>query len=427
MLVPESPLLSLRLRRPRRDGARWERLFPPEAVLFPRGRDALAEGLRLLVRSRRLERVWVPALLCRSVTEAVQAARLEFVLYDIDERLEPCWGTLAPRRGDALLVVHYFGLLQPMAHVHALCRERGLGLVEDCAQALPDPGARVPAGSWGDVAVFSLRKQVPVPAGGVLVARRPWLMTAEIHRPDGAAARVGPRLAMMVAERVAFALGVNVLRVKERLVGRSHGSPGRGGEAGEAGPGDTRMEGSRNGGGEGPRNGPGKTLRNEGVAGLRNEGGVGSGRAPAVAPLVGSIAHRIDWEALIRAKQENYTRLARRLQGVADVVVPMPSPVPGSVPLALPVWVDDPGAVARRLRRAGVEAIRWPGDEQVALPLDGFRGARAWLGRAVALPVTAGLTAAHLDRMAAALEEAVRGLPRGRGGARRVDTAPGVG
>jgi len=47
---------------------------------------------------------------------------------------------------------------------------KGLLLIEDCAQALLSKFGESPLGSFGDVAIFSIRKTLPVPDGGALVA-----------------------------------------------------------------------------------------------------------------------------------------------------------------------------------------------------------------------------------------------------------------
>src|SRR5436853_5580 len=84
--------------------------------------------------------------------------RLAPPFYGIDESLEPRIDTIAPARGDALLIVHFFGLAVPMEASLALAREHGMTLIEDCAHALPVAGTATGPGACGDVAIFSLRK-----------------------------------------------------------------------------------------------------------------------------------------------------------------------------------------------------------------------------------------------------------------------------
>jgi dTDP-4-amino-4,6-dideoxygalactose transaminase len=79
----------------------------------------------------------------------------------------------------AVIVSHLHGGLVPMQEVTRLCQERGVGVIEDAAQA---PGAVVqgrPAGTWGDVGVFSFggSKLLSAGRGGVLVTAR-----ADLHQ-----------------------------------------------------------------------------------------------------------------------------------------------------------------------------------------------------------------------------------------------------
>jgi dTDP-4-amino-4,6-dideoxygalactose transaminase len=68
-----------------------------------------------------------------------------------------------------VILVHYYGRVLPGAErLAAVCRERGVVVIEDCALAL---GARVdgtPAGRSGDVAVFSFTKSDWCYGGGMV-------------------------------------------------------------------------------------------------------------------------------------------------------------------------------------------------------------------------------------------------------------------
>ncbi len=77
-------------------------------------------------------------------------------------------------RTRAVIAVHMFGYPAEIAALRALCDERGIALIEDCAQAA---GARLPggerAGTAGDVGCFSFfaKTQLGAGEGGILVAR----------------------------------------------------------------------------------------------------------------------------------------------------------------------------------------------------------------------------------------------------------------
>jgi dTDP-4-amino-4,6-dideoxygalactose transaminase len=70
---------------------------------------------------------------------------------------------------DLLYVIHYVGWAQPMAELTALCRERQMLLVEDCALSLLSELHGRPLGSFGDWAVYCLYKTLPLPNGALLV------------------------------------------------------------------------------------------------------------------------------------------------------------------------------------------------------------------------------------------------------------------
>ncbi len=86
---------------------------------------------------------------------------------DAERRLSP--------RTRAIVVTHQYGLVCDMAAVAALARRHGLRIVEDASHA---HGARFEgrlAGTFGDVACFSLQahKVVPAGEGGVLITNDP--------------------------------------------------------------------------------------------------------------------------------------------------------------------------------------------------------------------------------------------------------------
>jgi hypothetical protein len=375
VFIPAFPPLVARRPHPRDRRLRWQTddLFPG-ARLFARGRFALFEGLRVLAEVRGVRRLWAPAYLCRPVVDVARAVGLEIVLYDVDERLEPRWATVAPVRGDALLALHYFGLALPRRPLQEFCTAHDMPLVEDCAHAVPDPDAAVQVGSYGALAVFSLRKQAPVPGGGLLVVNDPDLAPA-VRDPPGPGVgdpRTLVKMAIMLAERVAFAMGCNVLRLKDRLpVLDAH-----------------------------PAAGAGPTAR----APLAP---AGYSRPPAPTFLLRPMLARLDWRELIRARQAAYRCLAARLGEIPGVTLPVAMPPPGSVPQAMPIWAADPERAARVLRRRGVEAMRWPGREQIPFRRGACPGTVAWLDRGLLLPLGCALTPPLLDGMVNAIHEAI--------------------
>lgn len=76
-------------------------------------------------------------------------------------------------RTKAVIVVHYAGFPCDMPAISALCRERGIRLIEDAAHA---PGAKiagVSCGAWGDIGCFSFfsNKNLSIGEGGMVSTR----------------------------------------------------------------------------------------------------------------------------------------------------------------------------------------------------------------------------------------------------------------
>lgn len=69
-----------------------------------------------------------------------------------------------------LVAVHYFGFLQPMAELRALCDARGTLLLEDCAHTLYGESDGVRVGGTGDYAIASAMKFLPMFCGGYLAS-----------------------------------------------------------------------------------------------------------------------------------------------------------------------------------------------------------------------------------------------------------------
>ncbi|MDP2341194.1 MAG: DegT/DnrJ/EryC1/StrS family aminotransferase [Deltaproteobacteria bacterium] len=68
----------------------------------------------------------------------------------------------------AVLVIHYFGFPGPLDDVVRLTRERETVLVEDCALALGGTHDGQALGTFGDAALFSMRKMFNFSEGGLL-------------------------------------------------------------------------------------------------------------------------------------------------------------------------------------------------------------------------------------------------------------------
>ena len=114
--------------------------------------------------------VVMPSFTFVATAEAVSYTGARPVFADIDAQsfcLDPraLEKSLTPRTR-AVIVVHLYGQCAAMEEISAVCREKKLLLIEDCAQSLgADYGGRR-AGSWGDFGCFSFYPTKNLAAAG---------------------------------------------------------------------------------------------------------------------------------------------------------------------------------------------------------------------------------------------------------------------
>lgn len=155
--------------------AREELPFPladRECRLFAVARHGLWHGLRGLGVAPG-EAVLAPAYHHGSEIEVLAQLGLEVRFYgslvpDAEEL-----ASLVDERVRALHLTHYLGFPQDAARWRAWCDDRGLLLIEDCAQAWLASRDGAPVGSHGDIAIWSLYKTFGLPDGAALRCRGP--------------------------------------------------------------------------------------------------------------------------------------------------------------------------------------------------------------------------------------------------------------
>lgn len=134
---------------------------------FPRGRDALVEGLRAFM-SPRQGNLLFPAFYCSETIRAVNSAgygvRFLDTMNDLAWDMEILDITLSKEKISAVVICDYFGWRASRIHeVVSLCRRHGVVVIRDCCHS---------AFSWNehdplsDITVFSFRKILPVREGG---------------------------------------------------------------------------------------------------------------------------------------------------------------------------------------------------------------------------------------------------------------------
>ena len=184
---------------------RVEELYAPATVrYFGYARRALAEALKLSGAAG--GRVLLPAFVCRDLLASVAAAGAEPAFYSVGPDLAPDEDSSRWPDARAVLAVDFFGFPQDLAPFEAYARRAGALLVEDAAHALfsRDSRGRL-LGTRAPLGILSLRKSLPLPNGGALLANDAAL--AEKLPPQSSfAAAPGLRSALKAAARPVLSL-----------------------------------------------------------------------------------------------------------------------------------------------------------------------------------------------------------------------------
>lgn len=116
--------------------------------------------------------MWMPALHCGVEVQAALDAGLNVGFYRLVDELMIDEEDLEKKvrgRPGVVFVIHFFGFGQPhVERIAKLCQRTGSILMEDCANALFSKHAGHELGGFAPLAIFSLRKTLPVPDGGAL-------------------------------------------------------------------------------------------------------------------------------------------------------------------------------------------------------------------------------------------------------------------
>jgi hypothetical protein len=283
------------------------------------------------------DRVLLPTYHCPTMVAPVTHVGAEPLFYPIDSRGRPDLQWLAAQPADcarALLAPHYFGLPQPMGCLRTWCDERGILLIEDCAHALFGQAGERPVGQWGDAAVASLTKFLPVPEGGCLVlkdGKAPPRLTAA-----GAVTQVKCMVDMLeVGASQGQITGLNTLISGGLgLMRRLRGGP----DAAEAEPvqpvpGDTAS---------------GDELTIDAALAHR-----------ALAAPARWAAGHLPRERIVSRRRAHYAWLARALAGQEGLRPLMPELPADCAPYVFPLSVDRPDPGYLELRRLGMAVFRW--------------------------------------------------------------------
>lgn len=272
----------------------------------------------------------------------------------------------------AVYLIHYAGFPAPADAVQAICRERGLLFVEDCALGLLSKAGERPLGSFGDAAVFCLYKTLPTPDGGAVVLKQGRLEF------DG----VAPS-ALGTARQTAAAVLTHFEKDESpalRALARATKSLGKA------------------------------------VTASRRAGWVEVGTqnfdVADVDLLMSDMSHRIvasqDFDAIIAARRRNYLHLRELLGPLAPPV--HDALAAGVCPLFYPFQTERKLDVWTRLRRSGVQSVLfWLGGELGPRPGQ-FPEVDTLRRTVLELPCHQDMTPEKIERLARLVREILREL-----------------
>jgi hypothetical protein len=122
----------------------------------------------MVVEAVRPSQIWLPSFLCDAVLAAAQRSPSVLRFYDVGEDLNISpdgWLDQVGER-DLLLLIDYFGFPNFRECAYR-AKAQGAWVLEDACQALLSDGLDAPV----DFVLYSLRKFLGVPDGGVLIQR----------------------------------------------------------------------------------------------------------------------------------------------------------------------------------------------------------------------------------------------------------------
>jgi dTDP-4-amino-4,6-dideoxygalactose transaminase len=329
-------------------------LSEPTCRFLAKGRHALWHGTRSVGLGGSGDEILVPAFNCGSEIEALVRAGLVPRYYEATETLEPnqaeLEALLSPRTR-ALLLIHYLGFPQDCARWRTWCNERELLLIEDCAHVWDGVVGGQPVGSYGDIAIYSLSKNLGLP-GGLLVSMLP----SSVAPPSASMELLSllKRHAAGVATRCGWTPPEH--RKPFPQIQQVEFSPSH------------PLAFDR------PRGSP---------------------------PATKCLLERLDLTNVSARRRSNYEQL---LNAFAErVPPPFRTLSEGASPLVFPLAVANGPLVSDRLRRLGIAARPWWSFLHPSLPTKRFPRAVAWHKRFIVVPVHQGLRPQDVQRVREAL------------------------
>ncbi len=371
MPVPAFP--SVRLTGALGSPGEFARCLSKYTRIYTAGRDAIYSACRGLRLDPGVP-VWLPSFHCGVEVQAVLDAGGAVGFYRIrpdfaiDE--DDLFRKLDSRPGPVLLI-HYFGFPQPgILRIAQHCAARKIPLIEDCAHALFSTHEGTPLGEFAPIAIYSLRKTLPIYDGGALAVQQDRI-AAESHNGFECPTILPPCdiSARLVKDLGRRAAGHALTRIYRTL---------RYGE-------ESNLE-------EGKRVNtviPEKRFYGAGISKLSRR-----------------IARRANPAEIVQFRRSNWSALAAIIE--ATKVFPCLSE--GTCPLFLPIWVEDRAKLMAKLANSSVETFIFGEFPHPLLPLDEYPETRRMRDNILCLPLHQQLKQTDLRHIATAFGRALLDL-----------------
>jgi perosamine synthetase len=258
---------------------------------------------------------------------AMKAAGMKLRYYPVKKNLDIDLNVLAdlcdvepkPR---VLYVTHFIGWPQPMKEIQALCSDKDLILIEDCALSFMSMFEGKPLGTFGAYAVFCLYKTLPLPNGGVLAANNTAIPNGFTLRPCSALSLGGSSAELILRWfRSRYETCGRALFAMKRVAGRA------------------------------------LNATNVRRAPVGNTGFDVSGVNTGMSPICHRMLRCFQYDRIKKIRRRNYRILENRFRGsvaLLDKVL-----ADGVCPLFFPLLVKDKQAAAGALARRGIETVEF--------------------------------------------------------------------
>lgn len=145
----------------------------PDVYYYASGRTALYQILRSLAPQH--SKLWLPDWLCHTMVDAVEKVGFEYCFYELDTDFKASIEALDKsgfKDGEAVLMINYFGL-QDLTRISKSIKDAypNAVVIEDDVQAFWMFSEK--ENPFADYRFTSLRKALPVPDGGLVKTKRP--------------------------------------------------------------------------------------------------------------------------------------------------------------------------------------------------------------------------------------------------------------